>query len=225
MPQVDPSFQSLTHDAEVIEADAHGPKVLLLSDGSYLKVFRRKRLLSSALWSPYAQRFADNATKLKALGIPCPSVLRVYHFAIINTHVVHYLPLPGQTLRHVIRHTTDARDLHTLRQQLGPFVASLHEQGVYFRSIHLGNVILGDDGRLGLIDIADMKIHRCKLSSAHRKRNLAHLLRYAEDCAWLLADGGRAFAQAYTAVSTNAFRDIEICAQLLSSAGRHHRTH
>lgn len=218
MPKVDPSFHSLTHNAKVVEADARGPKVLLIPDGSYLKVFRRKRLLSSALWHPYAERFANNAAKLAALGIPCPKVLRVYHFASIHTHVVHYLPLPGQTLRHAIHNTDDQQTLHVLRQQLGSFVAQLHNMGIYFRSIHLGNVILGHDGCLGLIDIADMKIYRRALPSRHRKRNFLHLLRYKEDAAWLLADEGRTFADAYVHINPSFLSSSSICTQLMTYA-------
>ena len=222
MPKVDQSFQSLAQGADVVEADTRGPKVLLLPDGSYLKVFRRKRLLSSALWYPYARRFADNAARLAARGIPCPQVLRVYAFPIIRAHVVHYLPLAGETLRQVIRSTADEAFLDALRAQLGGFVAELHAKGVYFRSIHLGNVVRSDDGRLGLIDIADMKVGRSGLSRSLRRRNLAHLLRYKGDTDWLLADGGLAFARAYAAVDAQPMRPEEICAVLVSTKPARH---
>lgn len=222
MPKVDQSFQSLAQGADVVEADARGPKVLLLPDGSYLKVFRRKRLLSSALWYPYARRFADNAARLAARGIPCPQVLRVYAFPIIRAHVVHYLPLAGETLRHVIRSTANEADLHALRAQLGRFVAELHAKGIYFRSIHLGNVVQSDDRRLGLIDIADMKVGRSGLSLHLRRRNLVHLLRYREDTAWLLADDGLAFAEAYAANSDGALKPAQVRAHLHSHSDSPH---
>ena len=57
-------YLALRADARVLEYDRHGDKVLQLADGSYLKLFRRKRLLSSAAWYPYAKRFADNALAL-----------------------------------------------------------------------------------------------------------------------------------------------------------------
>jgi len=44
---------------------------------------------------------------------------------------------------------------------LGRDEIDLHEKGIYFRSMHLANVILTPDGTLGLIDISDMKtFHR-----------------------------------------------------------------
>jgi hypothetical protein len=54
------AYLNMRDGAEVLEADRHGDKVLRLTDGTMLKLFRRKRVLSSALWAPYAQRFADN---------------------------------------------------------------------------------------------------------------------------------------------------------------------
>jgi len=48
-------YRSLRADAQVIEADGHGEKVLRLADGTFVKLFRRKRLISSALFYPYAK--------------------------------------------------------------------------------------------------------------------------------------------------------------------------
>ncbi|HMV36690.1 MAG TPA: toluene tolerance protein [Turneriella sp.] len=187
----------LRGDAEVIEADGHGEKVLRLRDGSYLKLFRRKRLLSSALWYPYARRFADNAVTLERLGIPCPRVIAVHRFPDIRRDVVHYHPLPGATLRQIVQGNRVESAAPTLRTRLGDFVARLHDLGVFFRSIHLGNIVLDDSGQLGLIDIADMRIADRPLSNSRRRRNLAHLLRYREDGVWLLSDHGQAFAEGY----------------------------
>lgn len=91
-------FETLKQGAELIEADGHGEKVLLLPDGHYLKLFRRKRLISSASWYPYAQRFADNARALQARGIPCPEVIEVFRVPEMERDVVHYRPLIGKAL-------------------------------------------------------------------------------------------------------------------------------
>ena len=53
-------YQALREDAEVLAADDHGDKVLKLNNGQIMKLFRRKRLFSSALIYPYGKRFADN---------------------------------------------------------------------------------------------------------------------------------------------------------------------
>lgn len=75
--------------AEIIEADRLGEKVLRLADGSMLKLFRRKRLLSSAAWYPYAQRFADNCEALARCGVPSPEVIAVFRLPSVDRDAVH----------------------------------------------------------------------------------------------------------------------------------------
>ncbi|MBA4291122.1 MAG: toluene tolerance protein [Pseudomonas sp.] len=195
-------MQTLTHEryqqmragAQTLEADSFGDKVLQLADGNFIKLFRRKRLLSSALIWPYAQRFANNAQSLQDLGIPCPKVIGVYRLVALQRDLVHYHPLPGLTLRQ-LRNAPDAPS--DLLERLAIFIAELHEKGVYFRSLHLGNVVLTPKGELGLIDIADLKIQRCALSQAQRVRNFRHTLRDTKDRDWLRSAGDARFATAY----------------------------
>ncbi|MCF1490017.1 phosphotransferase [Pseudomonas mosselii] len=189
-------YLALREGAHVLEADGTGDKVLRLSDGSMLKLFRRKRLISSAAWYPYARRFADNCQALAERGIPCPQVKAVYRIAEIARDAVHYDPLPGHTLRQLLEQPGNHPGL---RDQLGRFIAALHEAGVYFRSAHLGNVVLTPEGKLGLIDVADLRMYRKPLRRSQRQRNFRHMLRYREDRAWLLGDGDNAFIEAYLA--------------------------
>lgn len=189
-------YLALREGAEVLEADGSGDKVLRLGDGSILKLFRRKRLLTSAAWYPYAQRFADNCAALQQRDIPCPQIRQTYRIASIERDAVHYSPLPGQTLRQLLdQHEQD----DALRAQLGRFIAQLHECGIYFRSAHLGNVVLTPQGQLGLIDIADLRVYRRPLRKSLRLRNFKHMLRYPEDRQWLLQEQGQAFIQQYAA--------------------------
>ncbi|MCI8209325.1 toluene tolerance protein [Pseudomonas sp. S25] len=187
-------YLALIAGAEVLEADHSGDKVLRLTDGSMLKLFRRKRLISSAAWYPYARRFADNCITLAQRAIPCPTVLSVVRIAQIQRDAVHYTPLAGLTLRQVM-HAPENDD--ELRAQLGRFIAELHEKGIYFRSAHLGNVILTPERTLGLIDIADMKTFRGPLRKSLRLRNFKHMLRYTEDREWLLGQNNQAFINGY----------------------------
>ncbi|MCL2021217.1 MAG: hypothetical protein FWG81_03740 [Betaproteobacteria bacterium] len=71
-------FLALKVDARVIESDQHGEKVLRLADGRFLKLFRRRRLITSTAFYPYAQRFADNAVALAGAGggYSCPTRYR-----------------------------------------------------------------------------------------------------------------------------------------------------
>jgi tRNA A-37 threonylcarbamoyl transferase component Bud32 len=189
------AYLAMRENATVLEADGSGDKVLLLQDGTILKLFRRKRLISSALLFPYARRFADNIHALKKRDIPCPDVIATYRIASISRDAVRYTPLPGLTIRQVLKEQGDSAPL---RAELGDFIAKLHDRGIYFRSLHLGNVILTPDAELGLIDISDMKCQRGSLSEQKRLRNFLHLLRYKHDRAWLAdGDAGAVFVSAY----------------------------
>ncbi len=187
-------YLALRADAHVLERDRHGDKVLMLSDGSYLKLFRRKRLISSAAWYPYAKRFADNALALAEREIPCPEVTGLYRIPSVSRDAVHYRPLEGQTLRQRVRAGADSAGL---RERLGRFVAELHEAGIYFRSLHLGNIVLTPAGTLGLIDIADLRAGGRPIPPHRRRRNLQHLLRDEKDRAWLYPEGDDSFDAAY----------------------------
>jgi len=194
-------YQQWRQGAQLLEADSHGDKVLRLSDGSFLKLFRLKRLLSSALFRPYAQRFADNAIRLRRLGVPCPSIIGLYRMSTPRRDLVHYTPLPGVTLRQL--RDAPPQQPGDLPEQLGRFIAKLHQQGIYFRSLHLGNIVLTPNAELGLIDIADLKFQSRPLRINQRKRNLKHLMRDEQDLAWL-RQGGR-MIQAYRAAAGKAF--------------------
>jgi hypothetical protein len=61
--------QRLVDNSVILEEDGHGLKVLETSDGHIIKMFRQKRVISSALSKPYASRFVKNAHILKKLGI------------------------------------------------------------------------------------------------------------------------------------------------------------
>ncbi|WP_019364019.1 lipopolysaccharide kinase InaA family protein [Pseudomonas sp.] len=194
-------YLKLREAAHVIEADQYGDKVLQLTDGSFLKLFRRKRLLTSAAFYPYAQRFADNASQLQRRHIQTPTIIEVYRVAAIERDIVHYSPLPGQTIRQLFNNDEPEK----LKTELGRFVALLHEQGVYFRSLHLGNIVQTPEYELGLIDIADLRCQSRPLSQRLRLRNFNHLLRYENDRIWLMTDDGRAFFNAYLIHSSIAF--------------------
>ena len=177
-------LSALLEGAKTIEEDGLGVKVARLQGGDFLKLYRRKRLLSSDLWNLPAQRFADNAQGLLRLGITAPNVLDVLMISQCRLSAVRYQPLPGDTLRDQLRQQ-DAAARTELVAKFGTFLGELHQQGVYFRSLHLGNVLLLPDGTFGLIDLSDMKLEGGPLASWKRRRNLQHILRYAEDIDWL----------------------------------------
>ncbi len=182
------AYRRLREGGTVLEFDHHGEKVVRLADGNFLKIFRRKHLVSSALFYPYAQRFADNCLTLASRQIPCPSVIDVFRVAGLKREVVHYQPLPGKTIRQLVSEGGSPAEASDLRRSIGAFVARLHRDGIYFRSLHLGNIVLTPDGALGLIDLADLTVRKGGLSSQLRTRNMRHLQRYPDDNDWLRAD-------------------------------------
>ena len=189
-------YQYLVDSCQVLEKDSYGEKVLRCSDGKIVKIFRLKRFFSSALIYPYARRFSRNALKLHALEIPTIHVVRTAHCPQPSRDLVWYQPVEGRTLR------DQARDqlLPNLIEDLGAFIAGLHQHGVLFRSLHWGNIIVQPDDTFALIDIADLKCYRRALSSSQRQRNFFHFLRCAEDRNCLL-ERIDLFCQGYAAVS------------------------
>jgi tRNA A-37 threonylcarbamoyl transferase component Bud32 len=190
-------FDVLTQGARILEEDPLGLKVLRLPDARILKLFRRKRLLSSQLWAPHALRFDQNAKALLKRGIPTISVEQIFELPEMQLHAVLYNELPGTTLRQWLReHEGD--EARALTEKFGRFVAKLHAEGVLFRSLHFGNVLVTPDQDLALIDIVDMSFRRSgSLSTQERIRNFAHIGRYTEDRKLFTQTGEQTFIEAY----------------------------
>jgi len=168
----------LRDGAEILASDSFGEKVLRLKDGTITKLFRTKRIISSALLYPYATRFVENAAKLKDMGIRTVTIIDSYKIPAIKRTAVHYMELEGETLRNHIMHYPLNGDI---AKKLAAFIARLHNEGVYFRSVHFGNLLITPDNSFGLIDIADMKIKSHSLNIGKRIRNFYHLTRYDID--------------------------------------------
>jgi len=172
-------FETLRQGADLVERDRYGEKVLRLTDGSFVKLFRRKTWFSKNTFLPPAKRFARNAEELARLGIPCPQILALYKLKQPYRTAVRYLPLEGLTLRQLL--DSDPQRANEELQRLPAFIERLHDLGIYFRSLHLGNIVLCPDGQLGLIDIADLRCLNRPLPKSMRRRNYHHLLRYEKD--------------------------------------------
>ncbi|MCG6577087.1 toluene tolerance protein [Pseudomonas sp. AF32] len=174
LPQA--ALNQLIEGASILEADSYGPKVYLLQDGNILKLFRRKRLFSSALLRPYSTRFIRNAARLRQLGVPTLDVLAFYKLPTPGMTAVLYRPLPGKTLRQISNQENFS--WQPALPALVELIRSLHASGVYFRSLHLGNIVVTPENELGLIDVADMRFLRSPLPRYLARRNLQHFARY-----------------------------------------------
>jgi hypothetical protein len=178
-------YLAMREGAKVLEADHHGEKVLRLVDGTILKLFRRRRLISSAALFPYARRFANNAEALAKLDIPVPQMIEVLRIPSIQRDAVHYAPLAGSTLRELMRSGLSPAREQELKAVFTRFVIGLHDNGVYFRSLHLGNIVCTPEGPLGLIDFSDLRIHPWALGKYLRTRNVKRMLDMEDERGWI----------------------------------------
>lgn len=191
-------YTLLTKDAEVLTEDYHGAKVLRLHNGHLLKLFRLKSWWSSALFFNYAKRFYLNAKKLLGKHIITVDIQSYINIPAIKRTGVIYKPLSGANIRDIAtRHQHKLSE--SLIKQIGSFIAHLHNEGIYFRSLHLGNIVLTNENELGIIDIADLQIKKTALSSTWRLRNMKHIKRYGSDIALLECGQNNVFVEAYVA--------------------------
>ncbi len=211
-------YKRLQAGARVLEEDYRGPKVMSLTDGRIMKLFRPRKTFTSARLFPRSLRFAKNARTLQQLGIPTVAEVVCFKLETEPATGVLYQPLPGKTLRQLgVAGLTTAADY----SQAGRFIASLHQMGILFRSIHLGNVVKMPEGELGLIDMADLSRQPFPLFRSQRKRNFRHLFRPDEDHVYLSMDDKQALLDSYLSQCGPAFtgdtglrRELERLARL-----------
>ncbi|BAN50956.1 lipopolysaccharide kinase InaA family protein [Metapseudomonas resinovorans] len=162
---------------EVLEKDGRGPKVLRQPDGQLLKIFRPRRRLWLARLRPAAQRFARNAERLTERGIATPRISECMWLERSEAvSACFYAPLPGRSLDQLYRNKRQEFD--EFLPELADFIHTLHQRGIYFRSLHLGNILRLPEGGFGLIDFLDMHFKRGPLSARLARRNLQHLRSY-----------------------------------------------
>ncbi|MCK5311249.1 MAG: hypothetical protein KAJ62_04025 [Desulfobacteraceae bacterium] len=171
-------YKNLIKDAEALTRDLYGDKVLKLKDGRIAKLFRLKRLLSSALFWPYAKRFVRGAKILQKYNIPTVEVTDLFKVPSIKRDMVIYNPLEGESLRDLIKKTDNPHDLIS---DFAVFFSSLHDKGIYFRAIHFNNVFITPKGEFGLIDISDLYYSFWPLTVSKRVRNFKPIFHYKED--------------------------------------------
>lgn len=189
-------YTKLRETATVLTEDSLGEKVLCLKDSTILKLFRCKHIVSSAILIPYSKRFVNNVDRLVNLGILTVSVIDLWRIPSIKRTAVHYRQLEGETIRDRLFHISDEQKKYFILK-LACFIENLHAQGIYFRSLHCGNIIETATGELGLIDIHDLKFYHKPLSSRLRLRNLHHFTRYREDMALLSKENTEYFIEIY----------------------------
>ncbi|WNF46341.1 toluene tolerance protein [Pseudomonas sp. SG20056] len=172
-------FQDWLSHGEVLEKDSHGPKVVRLSSGQLLKIFRSRRLPLLARLRPEAVRFDDRAKRLQTLGIQTPIICEtcwIDRSKLVSACL--YEPLVGQPLDRIF---LDSRaQFNLLLPQLAAYIYRLHQRGIYFRSLHLGNILRTPDNDFGLIDFLDIRFKNRPLGRMLIRRNFQHLRNYLQ---------------------------------------------
>jgi hypothetical protein len=195
-------YEELTRGAAVLAADDHGPKVLLRPDGYVIKLFRRKRLLSSAIFRPYAARFFRASRALQDRGFDAARVEQYARVSAIRRDVVVYRRVDGLPLRQAL--SQGAAEGERLLSALADILARLHARGVYFRAAHFGNIIVRSAQgavQLALIDLSETRFRRRPLTLALRARNFRPMTRYPEDVDALRVFGVQRFVSQYIAMA------------------------
>lgn len=171
------AWLALKAEGEIIEQDNHGVKVLRCANGDFIKLFRVKRLVTMARIFNPAVMFFRKAEMLQQRGIATITPVGLYRLLHVPRWGARYQPLLGDTVRTLIKQSRFT-DQHIT--QLGFFIAQLHRKGIYFRSLHPGNIVLQPNGEWGLIDILDCRFRwfQRPLNTWQRERNFAHFFRY-----------------------------------------------
>ena len=194
-PQIDQdTFNALIDNGKILEYDHRGVKVVETEDRDIVKIFRLKQTYSSALLFPYAWRFKNNARLLRKKGIETVNVKKVEYCFSEQRHIVTYEKIEGQTIRELL--TKNSKD-EDLIKKLIEFVARLHANGIYFRSLHFGNIVVTNNGEMALIDIADLSVYPWPLTVNLRIRNWRHLLKYPFEKSFVTRFGAEHFYDRY----------------------------
>lgn len=172
-------LDALCQNGKAIDDKGGYPAVVLHPDDTITKFWaRKKKRLSSATLHPYSNRFIRNATELDRRGILVPEIIS--HAAVENSHirVVTYRALPGTSIRELLQ--TNPKQINI--PELSQYIDQLHQKGILFRGMHLGNIIQRpEDQGYGLIDFTDVKFYAKPVPMLRRAANLATPLRYLDD--------------------------------------------
>ena len=189
-------LSALCHAGTVIEQKKQtgAAKVISVSDPNrgdlIIKVWHPKRLITSARLNPYDIRFRNNAVKLRRLGFQTPVVLGWGSIGRDGTRFLCYEALPGRTLRE-LQPDVDLTGA-------AAFIVRLHDTGVDFRSLHLGNILWDGANGYSLIDLTDCRFSTRSLSLKRRANRLLYLCTHKRDVAFMASQNHwSAFLAAY----------------------------
>ena len=164
-------MDALCKNGRAIDSKGGYPAVILHPDDTVSKIWaRKKNFLSSATIWPYSTRFINNAEKLARRGVSVPKILDHAKLENSPVRIVTYQSLPGTSIRDLLLNSPQSVDIPALCR----YYLELHDKGIYYRTIHLGNIIqLPDHQGFGLIDFTDVQFSKKPLSLKRRASNIA----------------------------------------------------
>ena len=171
-------LEKLCSHGEAIDSKAGYPCVVLHPDGTATKIWaKKKKLISSTSFSPYPNRFIKNAQRLAQRGVVVPEILDQAILEGSHVRIVTYQSLPGHSIRTLLKSSPEKVNTHSLCA----YIHELHNKGIHFRSLHLGNIIQTPEGGYGLIDFTDVTYYSKPLSLKRRAANIAYPMQYQDD--------------------------------------------
>lgn len=200
-------WSKIIEQSQLIYGTPEYPKVCRTNDGFILKWFYPRGGISSDRFFPYAKRFIKHAFQLDQKGIESVHVQGWLFDPQTQAYIVIYPEIDGMTVRQAMM----SNMAEIVMDSFVDFIVELHERGVFFRGIHLANVLVREVATpesetaevtpqlsFSLIDITDCRVKHNKLNRLERLRNIKHMLSNIEDSAIFAAYGVERFLERYT---------------------------
>ncbi len=168
------------NDAEfnkfVEKADDLGHRKTFYKKNEIIKIFNVRGYISSGFYNTYASRIIKNSIKLKEHEISSIEITNELAFQYNNRlSGVSYKYIPGKTYRDLGNKIT--KEMIT---DLAKYISIIHKKGIYFRAMHLGNILLHNK-KLFLIDIAKIHFYPWSLFIFTRARAFRRMIKYQDD--------------------------------------------
>lgn len=165
-------YATLVKDAEVLAHDQFGRnKVFLTQDKKIIKTFHVSHFLKE-LFSSRMMRFLKVVSKLNQMNVSTIHPEGCYRCLSPKLNIVIYPYVEGTSLREA------AQQNPTILKDFAHFLAHLHRLNIYFRGIHLNNVLVNKKQGFTLIDVSNTKF---RVNLRRRAKNLAYVLKYPAD--------------------------------------------
>ena len=183
----------MCREATLVNGSKERPKMYCTQDHEMVRIFYPKtKFWSRSRWFPKALQFQRNSQRLATLGIPAARVNKIFYQPERKLYLLSYPKIPGIDCRQL----TGPEQQRALTQ-LPEYLHHLHQRGIFFRSLHLANVLWLADRSFALIDIGDVRFYSRALPSSVCLRNLLHLFMCRDDQQVLQSYGIERFVKDY----------------------------